>query len=126
MVAKMYEQVTVARPASFYFKKFLLALFNFFLKILFILRERGRDGEREGEKHHCVVVSYVPPIGDLACNSSTCPDWESKWRPFGSQTRAQCTEQHQPRIFIDFREREEGKERRRQRETETMICCDTY
>ena len=51
-------------------------------KILFL--ERGRE-EREGEKHQCVVASHVPPIGDLACNPSMCPDWESSWQPFGSQ-----------------------------------------
>ena len=27
---------------------------------LFIFRERGREGEREGEKHLCVVASYTP------------------------------------------------------------------
>ena len=38
-----------------------------FLKIfLFILRERGREGEKEGEKHQCVVASHAPPTGDLA------------------------------------------------------------
>ena len=31
-----------------------------FLKILFIFRERGREGEREGEKHRCVVASGTP------------------------------------------------------------------
>ena len=31
------------------------------LKKLFIFRERGRDGEREGEKHQCVVASSAPP-----------------------------------------------------------------
>ena len=42
-----------------------------FLKIYFIylfFREKGREGEREGEKHQCVVASCVPPTGDLACN----------------------------------------------------------
>ena len=47
-----------------------------FLKILFIFRERGREGEREGEKHQCVVASCMPPIGDLACDPGMCPDWE--------------------------------------------------
>ena len=32
---------------------------------------------REGEKHPCVVASYVAPTGDLACNPGMCPDWES-------------------------------------------------
>ena len=47
----------------------LPSLLLFFKKILFIyFRERGREGEREGEKQQCVVASYVPPIGDLAHN----------------------------------------------------------
>ena len=28
-------------------------------------RERDREG-REGEKHQCLIASYVPPAGDLA------------------------------------------------------------
>ena len=39
--------------------------------ILFICFWREVKGEREGEKHQCVVASHVPPTGDLAC---TCPD----------------------------------------------------
>ena len=41
---------------------------GFFLKkifYLFIFRERGREGEREGEKHQCVVASLAPPTGGL-------------------------------------------------------------
>ena len=44
---------------------------------LFTFRERGRAGEREGEKHQCMVASPVPPTGDLARNPGMCPDWES-------------------------------------------------
>ena len=55
-------------------KKVFHFLFFFFLKILFIFRERVREGEREGEKHHCVVASHVPPTGDLACNLGVCPE----------------------------------------------------
>ena len=33
-------------------------------------------GEREGEKHQCVVASHTPPTGDLAGNPGLCPDWE--------------------------------------------------
>ena len=54
---------------------------NFYL---FIFRERGRVGEREEEKHQCVVSSHAPPTGDLACNPGMCPDWESTGNP-GSQ-----------------------------------------
>ena len=43
---------------------------------LFICRERGREGEREGEKHQCLVASCMPPTGDLAHNPGICPDWE--------------------------------------------------
>ena len=31
------------------------------------------EGEREGEKHQCVVASHVPPTGDLAYNLGMCP-----------------------------------------------------
>ena len=50
-----------------------------FLKdfIYLFLERGGREGEREGEKHQCVVASHVPPTGDLACNPGMCPDWES-------------------------------------------------
>ena len=61
-----------------------------------MFRERGREGEREGEKHQCVVASCTPPTGDLACNPGTFPDWESNQLPFGSQAGTQSTEPHQP------------------------------
>ena len=39
---------------------------SYYLKILFIyFRQRGRKGEREGEKYQCVVASCAPPTGDL-------------------------------------------------------------
>ena len=54
---------------------------NFYLVFkrfyLFIFRERGREGEREGEKHQCVVASHVPLTRDLARNPGMCPGWES-------------------------------------------------
>ena len=74
---------------NFFFK------FLFLKKILFIFRERGREGEREGEKHQCVVVSHAPSTGDLACNTGMCPDWELNRQPFGSQASTQSTEPHQ-------------------------------
>ena len=53
-------------------------LCNHFLKrfYLFNFRERGREGEEEGEKHQCVVASHVTPTGDLAHNPGMRPDWE--------------------------------------------------
>ena len=56
----------------------------FFLRIsLFIFSERGRQGEREGEKLQCVVASYMAHTGDLARSPGMCPDSESNWRLFG-------------------------------------------
>ena len=63
-----------------------LILFYLFFKIyLFTLRQMGREGQREGEKYQCVVASGAPRTGDLARNPGMCADWESNWRPFGSQ-----------------------------------------
>ena len=78
---------------------------DFCLKIfyLFIFRERGRDGEREGEKHQCVIASCVPTTGHLSHNPGMCPDWESDQRPIGSQGGTQSTEPHQPGPEISFR-----------------------
>ena len=70
---------------------------------LFIFRERGRKGEREGEKHQCVIASHTPLTWDLACNPGMCPDWESNWQPFGSQAHAQSTELHQPELNFNFK-----------------------
>ena len=33
----------------------------------------GRETERKGEKHQCVVASHAIPIGDLARNPSMHP-----------------------------------------------------
>ena len=70
---------------------------------LFIFRERGREGEKEGEKLRCVVVSRMPPSGDLSRNSGMCPDWELNQQPFGLQARTQCTELHQPGLCFFFK-----------------------
>ena len=76
---------------------------DFFLRFyLFIFRERGREGEREGEKHQSVVAFHAPPTGDQAHNPGMCPDWESNQQPFGLQSGAQSTELHQPGPYSDF------------------------
>ena len=68
-------------------------LFDFLEDLyLFIFRERGREGEREGEKYQCMVPSHVPLTGDLAHHPGMCPDWESNRQPFGSQAHALSTE----------------------------------
>ena len=65
-------------------------------RFLFIYFQREREGERDGEKHQCVVASHVPPTGDLAQNPGMCPDQESDQLPFASQSGTQSTEPHQP------------------------------
>ena len=42
-------------------------------KDFFLFLERVRKGEREGEKHQCMVASQAPPTGDLAYNPSMSP-----------------------------------------------------
>ena len=44
-------------------------------------------------------VPLTCPVLDLAPNPGMRPDWESNWRPFGSQAGTQSTEPHQPRHF---------------------------
>ena len=61
-----------------------------------IFKERGRKGEREGEKHQHVVASCMPPTGMF-------PDWELNLGPFGMQTSTQSTEPHQPGSDSDLK-----------------------
>ena len=85
-----------AYPASYsilYFKK----------RFLLIFRERGREGERKGEKHQRVVASHMPSTGDQVCKSGMCPDWQLNLWPSGSQASAQSTDPHQPRLVKPFR-----------------------
>ena len=67
---------------------------NHFLNVLFIFREG--EGEREGEKHQCVVASHMARTEHLASSPGMCPDWESNQQPFGAQASTQSTELHQP------------------------------
>ena len=81
----------------------LLLFFLLFKRFyLFIFRERGREGGREGEKHQCVVASHTPRTGDLAHNPGMCPDWESNQWSSGSQAGIQSTERHQPGLLLFF------------------------
>ena len=69
-----------------------------FLKDLITCRLKEREGEREEEKHQCVVASLVPPTGDLAPNPGMCPDWE-----LHQQLLVQSTEPRQPGlVYKDF------------------------
>ena len=68
--------------------------------ISLFFREKGREGERKGEKYQCVVAYSTPPIGDLAQNPGMCPDWESNQLPFGSQAGTHSTEPLHPGFLI--------------------------
>ena len=48
---------------------------SFFKKdFIYLSLEREREGEREGDKHQCVVASHMlPATGDLTCNLGMCP-----------------------------------------------------
>ena len=60
---------------------------NIFFTFLFLIfLERESDIERGREKHQCVVVSHVPPTGDLAHNPGMCPDWELNQRCFSMKS----------------------------------------
>ena len=86
---------------SFFFLRFYLQKKKRFYLLLF--GERGREGERKGERHQGVAASHMPPTRDLAHDPGMCPDWESNQRPFGLQAGTQSTEPHQPgRVYIFF------------------------
>ena len=75
----------------------------FFKCYLFIFRERGREGEREGEKHWCERETSVSCLlsdpwsltRDWTHNLGMCPDQESNQWPFSLQDNAQPMEPHQ-------------------------------
>ena len=60
---------------------------------------RGREREREGEKHQCVVASHMPLTGDLARNPGMCPDLGIQPATL-PQARAPSTELHQPGLDL--------------------------
>ena len=64
--------------------------FLFFKDFIYSFLDRGV------EKHQRVASPCTAPTGDLVHNPGMCPDWESNWRPFGSQASAQSAESHQP------------------------------
>ena len=55
---------------SLYALSWLFYLFIFKRFYLFIFRERRREGEREGEKHWCVVASHKPPLGSWSATQA--------------------------------------------------------
>ena len=76
----------------------LKQIFYLFKDCIYLFLERGREEEKDGEEHQCVVASCVHLTGDLAYNSGMCPDWELNRWPFGWQASTQSTEPHQPEL----------------------------
>ena len=75
--------------------QFLIYIFFYFFNIyLFIFRQRGREEERKGEKHQCLVVSHMPHVWGPGLQPRHVPQLGIK--PFGSQASPQSTESHQP------------------------------
>ena len=66
-----------------------------FKDFIYLFLERVREGDREGEKHQCVVASHAPPTGNWPTTHACTLGWEWNWRPFGLQAGAQSTEPHQ-------------------------------
>ena len=81
-------------------QKFMwLYIFIFFSRFyLFIFRERGREGEREGEKYQCVVASRA--LGMWPATQACALDWESNQWLFGLHVGTQSTEPHQPGLCV--------------------------
>ena len=48
------------------------SLFYFFKDFIYLFLERGREGEREGEKHQCVVASHMPLLLGTWPTTQTC------------------------------------------------------
>ena len=76
----------------------------------FIFRERGREGEREGEKHQWVRETLIGCLlhdprwgpGPQPWHVSLPGTEPSNWEPFVSQASAQSTEPHKPGQLLLF------------------------
>ena len=44
---------------------------------IYLFLERGREGEREGEKHQYVLFLTHPPLGTWPTTQACALDWES-------------------------------------------------
>ena len=86
----------------FLFPSFFLSFFLSLTFYLFTFRAEGREKERE--RNISVWLPLAHPIPATWPATQACAlDWESNWRPFGSQAGAQSVEPHQPGLFLYFR-----------------------
>ena len=78
---------------------FFYVYFYFLKDFIYLLLERGREGETEGEKHQCVVASREFATRDLARNLDTCPRlgiepatlWFAGWHSIHWATPVRCS-----------------------------------
>ena len=54
------------------FNHYKFSFFLFFKDCIYLLLERGREREREGEKHQCVVASWASPTGETRPATQAC------------------------------------------------------
>ena len=66
------ELLALLNFSIFYLYSIVLMFWSYFKNFfyLFIFKERGREGEREGEKHQRVVTSSIPPTAGLAATQT--------------------------------------------------------
>ena len=64
--------------------------------ILFLFRERGREGEREGERNQCVVASCAPPLGTWPATQECALTGSRTGDPLVCRLALNPLEPHQP------------------------------
>ena len=79
----------------------LLTLFKRFYLFIFIFRQRGREGEREGEKHQCVVASHASPTGDSAATQACALSGNWTSNPLVHRLALDPLT-HQPGLFVSW------------------------
>ena len=87
-MGQCHSQLThLAKKRSFFF--FFKTLFIYFL-------EKGRESEREGEKHQCVVASHMPPYWGPGPQTRNVPWLGIKLATLWFTGRHSTTEPHKP------------------------------
>ena len=88
-----------------YIHTYIYIIFKIFY--LFIFRERGRAGEREGEKHQCVVAFCMPQLGTWPTTQACALTGNRTGDPLVRRL-AQSTEPHQQGLATTFKLRYVG------------------
>ena len=126
-VVFLLELISLSWILSSYFP-FVKNILFIFLKILFIFREKGREGERETSM--CGCLSHAPYWGPgLQPRHVPCLGIKPATL-YLAQAHTQFTEPHQPGLFIYFRDwgskgEREGEKQQCGRET-LVVTSHTY